>query len=138
MKTRLQQGVERWNDIANVLNAIAEEPEGITVNDKRIWRGILHDWDNEDWELLLEAVGELLEGHPAFFKQYHKSAWLEATKTLVNSKDHHPRTLDQRRHKKQAWRMIMSAREVWNKVSEHYCDINDIIAHKPQPVNFFD
>ena len=126
-KTRLEKGLARWNDVTDLLNEISQEPKGITVNDKRIWLGILHDWDNDDWELFLEAVGELLEGHPAFFKKHHKEAFIAASKAFLHSKDHHPRTLDQRHHKKHAWRMIMCGREIWNEINEHYILADTVI-----------
>ena len=126
-KTRLEKGLARWNELADLLNAISQEPDGITVNDKRIWLGILHDWDNDDWELYLEAVGELLEGHPAFFKKHHKEAFIAASKAFLGSKNEHPRCLDQKHHKKHAWRMIMCGREIWNEIDEHYSNRADVI-----------
>lgn len=120
MNNDLDLGLDRWQSVATTLNQIIEAEGAIDINNPAIWSGILHKWDNQDWELALIAVGRLLEKHPQMFKDYHKDAFITAANTLVKYNQVHDRVLDKRIHKKIAWKMIMTMREVWNQCGGIY------------------
>jgi uracil DNA glycosylase len=119
MSKQLESAVNIWHDIAKTLNTIVEEDGEIRIDDKRIWNGYLHQWTNEEWLLLVEAVYTLHEIRPDLFKPYHKEALTNTIITLSNGSKN-SRIMDKRANKAQAWRMIMTLREVWNRA----CDIN--------------
>lgn len=120
MKSRIEQGIERWSEAAVTLNSIIQQQGHIDINNREIWNGFLHDWDNEDWTLVIEALGELYSLHRGFFKAYHKEAMINATKTLMDRGHEHPRILDTKPYKGLAWRMLMTLREVWNHSNDLY------------------
>ena len=118
--TELDQGIERWGAIARTLNEIIENTGQIDINNEVIWKGFLHSWENEDWELVLSAVAHLLEQHPSMFKSFHKDAFLTAANVLVSKMDSVDRVLDRKYNKKTAWKMIMTLRELWNQAHGTY------------------
>lgn len=113
-------GLDRWQLIADTLNKINDEPEGISINDQRIWSGILHTWTNEDWALVLHSVELLMEQHPEFFKSYHEDAFISARDILTKHYQTHDRVLDKKPYKRYAWKMLMALREVWNAARREY------------------
>jgi hypothetical protein len=120
MKTNLERGLDRWQEAADFLNSIILEHGTIEINNRKIWSGILHDWDNEDWQLVLEAVGDLYSNHRGFFKQYHKEALENCVKTLIDRGQDHPRILDTKAYKGLEWRMLMTLRELWNHATDQH------------------
>lgn len=120
MKSSLERGLDRWQEAADFLNGIVIDKGTIDINNQGIWQGILHDWDNEDWILVLEAVGELYQSHRGFFKTYHKDALLNSTKILMDRGSDHPRILDTKPYKGVEWRMLMTLRELWNSCQDQY------------------
>jgi hypothetical protein len=125
MSKQLESAVNIWYDIANTLNTIVEQDGEIRIDDKRIWQGYLHRWTNEEWLLLVEAAYTLHELYPEMFKPYHKTA-LTNTIIALDKGSKNTRIMDSKANKTQAWRMIMSLREVWNQA----CAIN--LPNQPQ------
>ena len=119
MKTHLDQGLDRWEEVAITLNNIVKQQGEIAINNRDIWDGLLHRWENEDWEQALTAVATLMEQHPKIFKKYHRDAFQEAARTLVKHMDSTDRVLDKKLYKKTAWKMIMSMRELWNQAQTY-------------------
>lgn len=118
--TDLERGIERWAEASKFLNQIVQEQGTIEINNHSIWNGILHDWDNEDWRLVLEAVGDLLVNHKGFFRPHHKEAFMNATKVLMDRGHEHGRILDTKPYKGVEWRMLMTLRELWNMCNDQY------------------
>ncbi len=120
MKTNLERGLDRWQEAAQFLNDIVKEHGQIEINNHAIWNGILHDWDNEDWQLVLEAVGDLYSNHRGFFRPHHKDAFHNTVKTLLDRGWEHPRILDTKPYKGLEWRMLMTLRELWNQATDQH------------------
>lgn len=116
----LTAGLDRWEGTAKMLNDIVLTSGFIDSNDPRIWGGVLNAWENEDWESVLTVVGLLLHDHPEFFRDNHVKAFHQAASTLLKYNKEFDRVLDKRTNKKTAWRMIMTLREVWNRVEGVY------------------
>jgi len=106
--------LDLWEDVAKTLNAIKQEPEGITVNDSRIWSGYLHRWHNSHWDRIIRLAIKLYQQHPEVFADYHIDALENLRITYVNNMDI-PRCMDKKETKKIAWRWLMSMREIWNQ-----------------------
>lgn len=134
MKSPLEQGLDRWEEIATTLNSIIKREGEIDINNEIIWKGFLHRWENQDWELALTAVATLMEEHPGLFRKYHIDAFRDAAGTLVKHMDTTDRVLDKRMFKKTAWKMIMTMREVWNNAQGNYVP-NDKSARKLNEFN---
>jgi hypothetical protein len=92
-----------------------KEQGAITKDDPRMWGDYLHKWDNEEWRMVLEAVGELLTAHPTVFKRFQRDAFVKAVQTLLKYEHSHDRCLDTKLHKHTAWKMAMTLRELWNQ-----------------------
>lgn len=118
--TTLEHGLDLWQEVAETLNKIIEQHGHIDINNELIWQGILHRWDNEQWVYAVAAVAKFYEQHPEFFKTFHRDAYMDALSTLRKYVDVHDRVLDKRVHKKVAWKMIMTMRELWNAASGIY------------------
>lgn len=120
MKTPIERALDRWQEAADFLNEVIKQEGTIEINNRKIWSGILHDWDNEDWTLVLEAVGDLYTHHRGFFKSYHKEAFQNTVKTIIDRGHEHPRILDTKAYKGLEWRMLMTLRELWNSATDQH------------------
>jgi hypothetical protein len=112
---RLEQSLDLWQKFAETQNAIIKQQGDISINDARMWQGYLHKWSNEEWRMVLEAVGELLTAHPDLFKRFQRDAFVRAVQTLLKYETSHDRCLDTKQHKHTAWKMAMTLRELWNQ-----------------------
>lgn len=112
--TRLEHGLDLWQEMAELQNQIIERDGKIEKNDPRLWQGYLHKWDNTEWILVLEAVLQLKQQHPELFKNFHEDALNQAIKALLAGEEESDRVLDKKANKAKAWKMIMTMREVWN------------------------
>jgi hypothetical protein len=136
-KTEIEQGIELWYEIADLLNTIVREEQEISIDDRRIWDQYLHRWTNEEWMLVIGAMYELNQTNPEMFKKYHLDA-LEATILALSMghKDH--RILDKKRNKGIEWRMIMTMREVWNSANDIFLPNQPSMKSiKPKPATTF-
>ena len=115
--TEIEHGLDLWHSVTKTLNSIVLDEKEISIDDKRIWNGYLHKWDNEDWTAILTACYQLYLEHPEYFKQFHKEGIEQALLTLIQNEHTSHRVLDQKAHKKTAWKLIMSMREVWNEAN---------------------
>lgn len=134
---QLEEALDLWQSFAECQNTIIQEQGAIDKDDPRMWKGYLHKWDNNDWRIVLEAVGELLTAHPDVFKRFQRDAFVKAVQTLLKYENSHDRCLDVKQHKYVAWKMAMTLRELWNQ-----CQEVKIKAHKPSTLesyrNLFD
>lgn len=112
--TRLEHGLDLWQEMAELQNQIMERDGSIEKNDPRLWQGYLHKWDNTEWILVLEAMLQLKQQHPELFKAFHEAALTDAIKALLAGEEESDRVLDKKANKAKAWKMIMTMREVWN------------------------
>lgn len=106
--------LDLWESVAKTLNLIKQEPEGITINDSRIWNGYLHRWHNSHWERIITLSLRLYKQHPEVFTDNHVDALENARLTFIKNMDI-PRCMDKKETKKIAWRWLMSMREIWNQ-----------------------
>lgn len=116
MTKELTLAVDLWYEIATLLNNIVREEGEISIDDKRIWDGYLHQWTNEEWMLLVQAAYELRIQYPDLFKPFHTEA-LEATILALSAGHSDSRIMDKKKNKGVEWRMIMTLREVWNNAN---------------------
>ena len=116
----LTEGLDRWQVVAETLNSIIEQDGAIDINNPRIWNTILHTWSNEDWAVTIAVIGMYYEQQSGMFKSFHKDAYVSGLNTLKKYMDVHDRVLDKRAHKKTAWKLIMTMRELWNSAGGIY------------------
>lgn len=110
----LVNGVDEICSIVDSLNEIIETTGPIDINNKTIWDGYLHRWDNDDWRSMLEVMGIVIT--ETFYNQpWHEQNLADALETFLAEQDQ-PRCMDSKRNKKKAWKMIMTMREVINNV----------------------
>jgi hypothetical protein len=117
MSQELEQGLDHWHSIAQCLNDEIRKSGEIAIDNRRIWDGYLHRWNNDDWAMILIAFDQLMTDHPNLVKPFHRDAFETAKGVYLDHCDDHARCLDTRQTKRHAWRMIMSLREVWNAVN---------------------
>jgi hypothetical protein len=131
---RLEQALDLWQSFAETQNAIVKEQGDINKDDPRMWQGYLHKWSNEEWRMVLEAVGELLTAHPTVFKRFQRDAFVKAVQTLLKYENSHDRCLDTKQHKHTAWKMAMTLRELWNQCHSYSIQPQ---AHKPSTLESY-
>jgi hypothetical protein len=110
-------GIELWTSVADSLNAIIRDSGEIQINNDSIWKGILHKWSNEDWALVCDVMFAVMETEPQYFKSFHERALLTAETILTTKYQQHDRILDTKKYKKDAWRLLMTMREVYNAIN---------------------
>lgn len=113
----IEMGLERWQQLAELLNSIIEQDGGIERDDERIWKPLLHTWTNEDWALVLHAFETLMIQHPNEIKSYQETAFIDAREALIKGFNASKRVLDKKANKHREWRMAMVLREVWNQIN---------------------
>lgn len=127
----IAKGLDKIGDIAETLNdIILNTGKKIDINNRTIWDGYLHRWDNEDWADMLEGFRAVMESAPDAVKAYHKNNYERAITTLKKDKASSDRCLDKKTNKRTAWAMINTFREVWNAI--HDKDIPNEDAKKTQ------
>jgi hypothetical protein len=114
--TTTDDAIAEWQSIAEFLNKWIASNGQIQINNHELWQEYLHRWDNEDWQAIIEAMGELYQRNPEYFQDFHKQAMARAASVLISAD--RARVLDTKAHKKTAWKMIMTMREVWNNVND--------------------
>lgn len=118
MANQLQRGMDKWADLASLLNHISYTEGEISRNDERIWDGYLHRWSNRDWLDVLHAIAEVQAAWPDLIKPFQAKTLTTAAALILKYKDEHPRVLDTREHKKTAWAAAMCLREIYNAVEQ--------------------
>jgi nicotinamide mononucleotide adenylyltransferase len=116
----LTPGLTLWGTAVDTLNDIVFTTGKITKDNRRIWDGFLHSWDNTEWVLVLEAMWQLRREHPEFFTSSDRDALKQASEVLAKGIElGHTRVMDQSHkindNKRKAWRILMTSREVWNR-----------------------
>ena len=115
------RGAQLWEEISVVLDdIIITTQQPIDINNKAIWDPYLHTWTNEDWEDMLSIIDHAIKTNPDIAKDYHRTNLLNARAVLDKGGT---RALDKRDTKRYAWSMIMSMREMYNKL--HGWDIRN-------------
>lgn len=137
MKTKTELSIEIAYRIASMLNHEIETNGEIKINNKTIWSGFLHQMDNEVWMGVIDVLETLCEQHPALFKHYDEKNIEDARRALDKYSAYYDQVLDMRNrhldHKKLAWRLLMTTREVWNRA----CDIHLPNSDKSKVLNNF-
>lgn len=115
----IARGLDQIGDIAETLNdIIIKTGKKIDINNKTIWDGYLHRWNNEDWQDMLEGFRAVMESAPDSVKTWHKNNYERAITTLKKDKASSDRCLDKKTNKRTAWAMINTFREVWNAIHD--------------------
>jgi hypothetical protein len=117
-KINAQVGVELWSSVAEELNDIIRATGQLQKDNPLIWGGILHKWDNMDWAVVCDAMFTVLESNPQYFKSFHENSLLTAELVLLAKHQQSHRIMDTKRHKGDAWRLLMTMREVYNAISD--------------------
>lgn len=113
-----ENSLDLWSKLANDLNNIILSSGEIQINNNYIWQTYLHKMTNEDWKGLLAAMCELYSTHPKYIDLNAEKSLKQTIETVLRWEYHHNRCLDTKKHKKTAWRMMMTLREVWNRVND--------------------
>lgn len=118
--TNLEAGITLWSTAATTLNDIVYTTGTINKNNRKIWDGFLHSWDNTEWLLVLEALWHLKTEHPELFTRSDVDALKRASESLAKGIElGQTRVMDQSHklndNKSRAWRILMVSREVWNR-----------------------
>lgn len=112
-------GIDKIGDISECLNdIILNTGLQIDINNPTIWGEYLHRWDNQDWEDMLAGFNAIMESAPDKVKPYHKNNYTKANTALKRDKNLSDRVLDKKAHKRTAWAMIHTFREVWNNIHD--------------------
>jgi hypothetical protein len=102
-----------------MLNHEIEKSGEIKINNKTIWNGFLHRMDNEVWLGIVELLELLAEQQPQLFKPWDERNIEDARRALDKYSPYYDCVLDMKNrhldHKKIAWRLLMTTREVWNR-----------------------
>jgi hypothetical protein len=129
---RLEKGLDLWQSFAETQIAIIQDEGSIDKDNPKMWQGYLHKWSNDEWRIVLEAVGELLTAHPDVFKRFQRDAFVKTVQTLLKYESSHDRCLDVKLHKHVAWKMSMTLRELWQQ-----CHAVKMPAHKPSTLESY-
>lgn len=108
-----ESALDEWQAISEFLNDWIKNNGEIQPNNHELWKEFLHRWDNQDWQEIIDAVGELYKRYPEYFQEFHKRAIAQAIVILIEHSST-KRVMDRKKHKRVAWKMIMTLREVWN------------------------
>jgi hypothetical protein len=137
-----EEGIRLWEEIARALNGEILLNGRLQKNNAYIWGQFLHRWRNLEYAQVLGVMRELMDTNPELFKSFHESAVLTAEQVLIRNWDKptgkdkvysaEGRILDQRAHKEVAWKLIMTMREVWNKIHDMDIANDDSARMKPQ------
>ena len=137
MKTNTELSIEIVYRIAAMLNLEIETNGEIKINNKTIWSGFLHQMENEVWYGIIDVLETVGKQHPHLLKQWDERNIQEAKQALDKFSPYYDQVLDMRNrhtnHKKLAWRLLMTTREVWNRA----CDIHLPNSDKSRVLNNF-
>jgi hypothetical protein len=115
------RGAQLWEEISIMLDSvIIETQQAIDINNKAIWDPYLHTWSNEDWADMLSIIDHAVKTTPDIARDYHRTNILNAQAVLDKGGN---RALDKKDTKRYAWSMIMTMREMYNKL--HGWDIKN-------------
>ena len=102
-------------------NIITTTGKKIPKDHKTIWDGFLHEINNDDWESMFQAFKEAVRAHEIDLTDSQEQAFMTAWTAFQKYKNHHDRCMDVRsktyNNKPLAWKMIMTIREIWNKIA---------------------
>lgn len=130
----IAKGIDKIGEIAETLNdIITNTGKKIDINNKTIWEGFLHRWDNTDWEDMLAAFNAVSESAPGKIKSYHENNYARAQATIKRDKMLSDRAMDKKGNKKIAWAMINTFREVWNAIHDKDIPNEDRKAKRKMP-----
>jgi hypothetical protein len=122
MKTFTAYGIQLWNDLADLLNDIIRQQGTLKIDDRQIWDGVLHRWNNEDWIMVIALAERLIRRHPTIAQPGHAAAIEEIKRLILTHYRKEHRVMDIRQigmdHKRAAWRGICTLRELWNAVQK--------------------
>jgi hypothetical protein len=127
----LNKGLALWQEISEFLNQQILAHGEIQINNRKIWDGYLHQWDNSDWVCLMEAMITLYDTHPEFYKKPDIEIMKDTARVLAKGIEQgKSRVMDQHHkisgNKAKAWRTIMTAREVWNRANDVWLPNSDL------------
>lgn len=118
MATNTELSIDIMRHIQRTLNNMIESHGEITINNKTIWDGYLHQMPNEVWRGILETLHELAQQQPQLFSMHHISAVGEGLYALNKFDQYYDQVLDMKNrhldHKRIAWKCFMTVREVMN------------------------
>jgi hypothetical protein len=73
----LQNGVDQWCDLAQLLNNEIKSSGAISINNKRIWAK-LHPLTDQDWSDILVTFGQFNADHGEYVDMNEYKTWQEA------------------------------------------------------------
>ena len=129
MSTNTKLSIEIAYRITTFLNHQIETHGETKINNREIWHGFLHQMNNEVWDGILKLWEELSQQHPELFQNFHLANIAEARKILDTYSPYYDNVLDMKNkhldHKKVAWKLLMSTREIWNRCCDIYLPNSD-------------
>lgn len=118
MATTTELSIDIMRHIQRTLNNMIESHGEISINNKTIWDGYLHQMPNEVWRGILETMHELAQQQPQLFSMHQISAVGEGLYALNKFDQYYDQVLDMKNrhldHKRIAWKCFMTVREVMN------------------------
>lgn len=114
----MDQAADMMTELTKFLNSvIIETNDEIKENNHELWNRFFHEWSNADWDGMLTAMEHLEATAPWLFEPFHRRNLLEARKAWHKQRSCDDRILDTKPHKRKAWKMAMTIREVVNAIN---------------------
>lgn len=120
--TNQSLSIEIMYQLTKFLNHEEQTHGKITINNKRIWHGWLHNMNNTVWYACVSTMLELHKQHPELFTDRHVNSFRKARVLIENYSHVYDNVLDQQTSgiagKPTAWACMLGIREVWNAACE--------------------
>jgi len=118
--TQLLDVIDIMIRITQYQNKLIRTQGEIKADNKELWRGYLHNMDNELWQAIIDTVFLIDHCHPGFINLTEYSAFDQAQTLLNKYNMKYDRVLDIKNidGKKIAWRCFMTIRDIINKAWE--------------------
>ena len=109
------QAVKLMEEISDIIDSQTQTGP-LERDNKTVWNTVLHRYRNEEWAIITGTLWILAEEDPSLFKTYHMETIVQARTVLVKDWDLHARILDTKRHKALAWKLMLTAKEVVDRI----------------------
>jgi len=115
MKTNTELSIDIMARITQVMNEIITTSGEIQINNNRLWKGMLHQFDNTHWRGMISVLKRLNQQHPEMLDMDCVDALVSAEHLLDRYDAYYDAVLDVKNAKVNgktvAWKLLHGVRE---------------------------